>query len=260
MEQLLTTHNQVEHAEWFRDQSLGLLAMQLAEIQFDGYPSMEHRLYGKPDSEEVLSALIKTSGRGFARAYKELHLPTISEQQEFTDLNLRLDPHGRPLHPWFAQMIENKEVGVALGNGFYWEYGPNLTADPIVKRHDLDEPHVLIITRGDTGQPALPGGMVDKGEDPLEAAYRECLEETDFDISDYPHTVRTGYSGPVADVRLTAHGWPHTYSYIFELDPEVNITSPMSGEGKDDATHYRWTPESEATEVLFGSHKLLTVY
>jgi 8-oxo-dGTP pyrophosphatase MutT (NUDIX family) len=41
-----------------------------------------------------------------------------------------------------------------------------------------DERHVLLGRRADTGSWALPGGIIDPGEQPADAAVRECFEET----------------------------------------------------------------------------------
>lgn len=41
-----------------------------------------------------------------------------------------------------------------------------------------DEDQVLLHRRADTGVWALPGGIIDPGEEPADAAVRECYEET----------------------------------------------------------------------------------
>ena len=53
------------------------------------------------------------------------------------------------------------------GRGTLGKWGPNQAANPIVTRWNPEAPHelqVIAIKRKDTGDWALPGGMVDDGE------------------------------------------------------------------------------------------------
>ena len=53
------------------------------------------------------------------------------------------------------------------GRGALGKWGPNQAADPIVTRwnpEDSTELQVVVVKRKDTGEWALPGGMVDDGE------------------------------------------------------------------------------------------------
>ena len=65
---------------------------------------------------------------------------------------------------------------------YKYEYPrPALTADVIALRWHNQELEVLLIRRAQEpfmGQLALPGGFVNEHESPLEAAIRECAEET----------------------------------------------------------------------------------
>ena len=77
------------------------------------------------------------------------------------------------------------------GRGRLGRWGPNHAADPIVTRWmrneygqqiiNLDSNKPILefvgIQRRDSGQWAIPGGMVDAGEDPEQTAPREFLEE-----------------------------------------------------------------------------------
>jgi bifunctional NMN adenylyltransferase/nudix hydrolase len=63
--------------------------------------------------------------------------------------------------------------------------GPHLAADAVVVcRH-----YILLVTRKN-GTLALPGGFVNPGETTRDAAIRECLEETSFDVK--KHFVNQG--------------------------------------------------------------------
>ncbi len=123
------------------------------------------------------------------------------------------DANGRPLHPYTQQLLE---AGLALeGPGFYWNYGPNLCADPVVIGASNDgRLKVILITRRDTAQLALPGGHIDPDEAPLDAALRELQEETTLDLLELPRgamkSVELLYEGPVWDSRMTINAWPET--------------------------------------------------
>ena len=66
------------------------------------------------------------------------------------------------------------------GRGKLGKWGPNHAADPIVTAYHPTKPGVLqvvVIRRGDTGECALPGGMVDDGETVSVTLKREFAEE-----------------------------------------------------------------------------------
>jgi ADP-ribose pyrophosphatase len=50
------------------------------------------------------------------------------------------------------------------GRGVLGRWGPNFAANPIVSRFHEGRLQFVAITRGDTGELAIPGGMVDVGE------------------------------------------------------------------------------------------------
>ena len=64
--------------------------------------------------------------------------------------------------------------------GALGKWGPNHAADPIVTRYDPARPQqiqMVAIKRGDTGEWAIPGGMVDPGESVSVTVKREFKEE-----------------------------------------------------------------------------------
>eukprot|EP00964_Phaeocystis_antarctica_P147051 scaffold113532_cov39-Phaeocystis_antarctica.AAC.1 len=72
---------------------------------------------------------------------------------------MTFDDHGRPRNP-------RGRTGMT-GRGTLGKWGPNQAADPIVTRFNPEVPgelQVVAIKRKDTGDWALPGGMVDDGE------------------------------------------------------------------------------------------------
>ena len=85
--------------------------------------------------------------------------------------SLRLDGEGVPLNPV-------GRTGLS-GRGLLGKWGPNHAADPIVTRNDpeKDQLQMVAIQRKDTGQWALPGGMVDDGEEVSAKLRREFEEE-----------------------------------------------------------------------------------
>ena len=91
---------------------------------------------------------------------------TLSEAVRFdTKTGAPLNPRGR--------------TGI-VGRGLLGKFGPNHAADPIVTRFHPKDPEKLqfvAIQRKDTGDWALPGGMVDAGENTSLTVRREFEEE-----------------------------------------------------------------------------------
>lgn len=246
--------NQEQWANYFRENSLERLAKQLQEYPYPNYPAFNDRLWS--EDEELLFNPIHLPIGPWETSAGEV--PNIADQQALANKNLRLDAYGRPLHPWFDEMLTNPNIGVVTGKGFYWQWGPNYTADSIIVRHDLEEPHLLLITRRDTGQWALPGGFINPNETAMEAAMREVGEETGIDLYSLYPIVRKAYRGVLADVRVTANAWPETTAYAFTLSAKRTQHLPLGPyEADDDAEIAQWFPISQLSDQLFGSHYLL---
>lgn len=235
-------------------EQLMLLRQNLARGSYPEYPEQHHRLFGNPDyCIDEYGKINLPGGIWVVDNHPNQNNPEQQPNHETTQrlrgMGLEIDAFGRPLHPWFRDMMRDSGIGIVLGKGAYWNWGPNYTADNIV----LCQDHVLLIKRKDNGMWALPGGHVDGGEPDTAAAVRELAEETGLIL---PETIAgtVTYRGPVVDPRVTANAWPETTAIRYVLDQQLPDVS-----GQDDAQDARWFPlEVVATgEVLFGSHRYL---
>ena len=180
---------------------------------------------------------------------KQDKLPSIIETDSLARQGLDIDDIGRPLHPWLKDMLGNPEIGAVTGKGYYYNWGPNYTADPIVITSQ-PQPKILLVQRRDNGMWALPGGFIDPGETALLAAIRETYEETGVTIDAADGKVV--YSGPVADQRSTAHAWADTTAVLWR--PEVQQTSRLSHE----SNAVNWFDLRDVRSmILHGSHQKL---
>lgn len=233
---------------WFKAESLVALRDQLAQGTYPGYPNA--RLWIE-NEREIYEPFYLPDG---AWETSEGSVPSIRERQSELLRNCARDGYGRPLHPWFYDMVTDPGIGVVTGKGAYWNWGPNYTADTIIFRHDRVELEVLLIQRSDTGKWALPGGFIDENELSLDAAVREAEEETGLVLAKLNPAVKTVYSGPLADLRVTANSWPETTAYRFDIFDTTGLDTVRGG---DDALVAAWLPISKLQDELFGSHKLL---
>lgn len=155
------------------------------------------------------------------------------------------DQTGRPLNPKGRQGIQ--------GRGELGKWGVNNAADPIVIAVDnAGARKILLIRRKDTQEWALPGGMVDPGENVSLTAKRELKEEAGIDLSDIPATVVA--QGYVDDPRNTDNAWMETVASVMVIN---HIPEPKAG---DDAEDSKWfdleniEALKEATDGLYASH------
>ena len=95
-------------------------------------------------------------------------------------------PRGEKLRRSLATAISFDAAGVPLnphgrtglrGRGLLGKWGPNHAADPIVTRYLGSQLQMVAIKRNDTGDWAIPGGMVDEGETVSVTLKREFTEE-----------------------------------------------------------------------------------
>ena len=130
------------------------------------------------------------------------------------------------------------------------KWGPNQAADPLLFRRTKTGMEMLAIRRKDTGAWAIPGGMVDDGESPQQAAARELLEETGLDFDFSQATIV--YQGIVKDdPRNTDNAWMEMTVLLLVL-PDSQGLRPRAG---DDAAEVKWLPLSEENLAqLYASH------
>lgn len=125
---------------------------------------------------------------------------------------------------------------------------PSLTVDVAVFSMEQWLPAVLLIRRGREpykGRWALPGGFVDEGEDPVEAAVRELSEETSMEVrAIYPIGF---YGAPGRDPR------GHVVSAVF-LAGATGCTGQSAG---DDAADARWFDPWDPPEMAFDHSEVL---
>jgi hypothetical protein len=178
--------------------------------------------------------------------------------------NIPLNPAGR--------------TGLA-GRGLLGRFGPNHAADPIVTRWAVDADgnvkqrdgkpvlEFVAILRKDTNEAAIPGGMVDPGEEVTATLQREFAEEA-LNGPEFEHLSmeeRAGklkelffssgkevYRGYADDPRNTDNAWLETVAVNFHDDKETMRKVQL--QGGDDASAAFWQ-EISGDIKMYGGHK-----
>ena len=174
------------------------------------------------------------------------------------------DKSGAPLNPVGRTGLQ--------GRGLLGKWGANHAADPIVTRFHptTGQLQVVAIQRKDTGQWAIPGGMVDPGENVSVTVKREFTEEAGA-IADEAERMeflamteelfssgRQVYRGYVDDPRSTDNAWMETTAFHFHCTDKIASKLPLKA--GDDAGQVMWLDVSMANETyrnLYGNHRAL---
>lgn len=167
------------------------------------------------------------------------------------------------------------------GRGVLGRWGPNHAADPIVTRWKINELNnelviknetklpilqFVAIKRRDSGEWAIPGGMVDPGEVVASTLKREFLEEalSILEKTDYEKTVINNelneffsngkeiYKGYVDDPRNTDNAWMETVAMHFHDESGETVGSLNFCAG-DDAVGVQWL-DLDKSLLLYASH------
>jgi ADP-ribose pyrophosphatase len=161
------------------------------------------------------------------------------------DVEVALDAWGRPLNPLGRTGLQ--------GRGLLGRWGRNQAGDPLLTRvhPDTGRLQVLVIERKDSGQKALPGGMVDEGEEIATTVARELSEETGAKLSFEGAT--TVLTGIVDDPRNTDNAWMETtvlHKHLTAAEQDV-----MTLRAGDDARAVHWANvDRELLASMYASH------
>ncbi|GMS84387.1 hypothetical protein PENTCL1PPCAC_6562, partial [Pristionchus entomophagus] len=164
------------------------------------------------------------------------------------NVDYSFDGKGRPLNPM-------GRTGMS-GRGILGRWGPNHAADPIVSRTKEGRLQFVAIKRTDTGEWAIPGGMVDPGEEVSATLKREFGEEAlggkSADMDKVWKNGKRVYAGYVDDPRNTDNAWMETVVSNFHDDE--GVMDDVKLEAGDDAASVRWV-DVQSNEPLYASHK-----
>jgi 8-oxo-dGTP diphosphatase len=128
-------------------------------------------------------------------------------------------------------------------NGSYcYDYPhPAVTVDLVVLAREIGVDYVLLVKRGKEpyeGQWALPGGFLNEGESPSNAAKREALEETGFKTNCEPRLI-----GIYADKGRDPRGW------VISIAFRASVPNRNTVKGADDAKEAAWVKVDDLVGV-----------
>ncbi|CAJ0585554.1 unnamed protein product, partial [Mesorhabditis spiculigera] len=196
------------------------------------------KTFGKPYADDKLDGIKWNAVDG-----------KINRKSHVVDYSF--DDEGRPLNPMGRTGLR--------GRGVLGRWGPNHAADPIVTRNKDGRLYFVAIQRSDTGEWAIPGGMVDAGENVSATLKREFSEEalggkkTD-ELKELWTRGKELYKGYVDDPRNTDNSWMETVCVHFHDD--AGLLKDVDLEAADDATAVRWI-DVFTDEPLYASHEQL---
>ena len=206
------------------------------------------------DPEYVLELREELDKRVTTSASEDGSERTLGEAVEYDEET------GAPLNP-------RGRTGLA-GRGALGKWGPNYAADPVVTRVHDGGLQMVAIQRKDTGEWAIPGGMVEQGELVSVTLKREFSEEAgnlkgrskeQFDalVETLFKKGRQVFRGYVDDPRNSDNAWMETSVFHFHCSKELGTRLPLNA--GDDAAASTWMDVDPINEpryaALYASHR-----
>uniref|UniRef100_A0AC35UBK7 Nudix hydrolase domain-containing protein n=1 Tax=Rhabditophanes sp. KR3021 TaxID=114890 RepID=A0AC35UBK7_9BILA len=160
------------------------------------------------------------------------------------------EENGAPLNPQGRTGIK--------GRGILGRYGPNMAADPIVSRFNHGKLQFVAIKRQDTKEWAIPGGMVDAGENVSQTLKREFSEEAmDGMDPNILHEIwahpKILYKGYVDDPRNTDNAWMETV--VANFHDHHGLLQNFKFTAGSDAAEVKWFTVEDGYDNLYASHR-----
>ena len=161
------------------------------------------------------------------------------------DVPVMVDSQGRPLNPIGRTGL--------CGRGLLGRWGRNQAGDAMLTSLDPETGRLqlLVIERKDSGQNALPGGMVEEGETTEATVARELFEETGANLDFAIATLV--FTGVVDDPRNTDNAWMETT--VLHKHLATAERTAMHLQAGDDAKVVRWADvNKQLISSMYASH------
>ncbi|MFD3728817.1 NUDIX domain-containing protein [Streptomyces sp. NPDC058671] len=182
---------------------------------------------------ELLPEALARQVPGWAEAAATpAHVLDWEQRQTAALVPFQLDAQGWPLHPQGRTGRTGRNLG---------KWGENAAADPIVVAGTGQDRRLLLITRDDILEEAIPGGMVDPGETAPQTLVRELREETGVDLADHRPVILG--KGIVDDWRNTDRAWVASTAALYLLP------CPVAAVAGDDAADANWWPFGSLSQL-----------
>ena len=173
----------------------------------------------------------------------------------FEEAKIEYDGKKKPLNP--------KRTGLA-GRGLLGRWGANHAADPIVAYlDDNGDLWAIVVRRKDTGEWAIPGGMVDPGKIVTQTLRNEFQEEAaDIDEKLLDKIFKLSillYEGYVNDPRNTDNAWLETSVHGVLITPkeknQIKLKDEDSEHNADSAKWMKICTNSKEFSNIYADHK-----
>ncbi|KAF3420041.1 hypothetical protein E2986_05131 [Frieseomelitta varia] len=230
-------------------------------IEYSEYKPIEYtapNIKRKPWADPEIGEISFKPNWNTIDAYVNL-LPTGNVNRKSFTSDYVINKNGYPLNPIGRTGI--------IGRGLLGRWGPNHAADPIVTRWKQDITSVaevnkdtkkpilqfVAIQRQDSGEWAIPGGMVDPGETISATLKREFMEEAmnslkknktereklEKSMRKFFERGEEIYKGYVDDPRNTDNAWMETVALNFH-DQNNSVVGNIKLVAGDDARNVKW--------------------